>query len=359
MGEIIFNNVTKSFGDVHAVDNVNFTVREGEFLTLLGPSGCGKSTTLNLIAGMLTPTKGEISINGKVVNDIPCNKRNIGLVFQSYALFPHMTVFNNVAFGLRMKKYPSEQIPNKVAESLRLVNMQGFENRKPSELSGGQQQRIALARALVFDPEVLLLDEPLSNLDAKLRESVGFELKQLHEKTKKTIIYVTHDQIEALTMSDRIILMNQGEIEQEGSPLELYSSPKTLFAADFIGSNSFIDCEIAGFEGEYAKVKLNNGSSILARKSISDGYNIGEMVTLAIRPENIQLINGNSNSKFKNILTGKIVNSIFRGANVLLYLEVEGKTLKVETSTDEIDLVKPDINSLVSIGFNDCIVLKK
>jgi ABC-type Fe3+/spermidine/putrescine transport system ATPase subunit len=356
MGEIKFNNVTKSFGDIKAVNNANFTVHDGEFLTLLGPSGCGKSTTLNLIAGMLSPTKGEIKLNGEVINDIPCNKRNIGLVFQSYALFPHMTVFDNVAFGLRMKKFTPKMIPDKVKEALRLVNMIGYEDRKPAELSGGQQQRIALARALVFDPEVLLLDEPLSNLDAKLRESVGFELKQLHETTKKTIIYVTHDQIEALTMSDRIILMNQGEIEQEGSPYDLYSTPKTLFAADFIGSNSFIKCEVEKADSEYVKIKFGERFSVVAKNINHTRFKENQHVTLAIRPENIQLIDEEDSQLFKNILSGSLINNVFRGSNVLLYIDIEGNIIKVETSSENYGRIEKNKNKPIVIGFNECIV---
>ncbi len=335
---------------------MSFTVKEGEFLTLLGPSGCGKSTTLNLIAGMLMPSKGEISINGKLMNDIPCNKRNIGLVFQNYALFPHMSVFENVAFGLRMKKFPSKTISSKVQESLRLVNMLGYEDRKPAELSGGQQQRIALARALAFDPDVLLLDEPLSNLDAKLRESVGIELKQLHEKTKKTIIYVTHDQIEALTMSDRIILMNKGSIEQEGTPSELYTSPKGLFAADFIGANSFVNCIVDEICDDFVIVGFGDNSRVKARTVPSQTFEVGQKATLAIRPENVELVKDSQEDKFMNLLDGKIYNYQFRGANVLLYLDIAGSILKVETTVENAALINEKKDKIITVGFNDCII---
>lgn len=359
MGEILFKSVTKSFGSVNAVDHVDFTVKDGEFLTLLGPSGCGKSTTLNLIAGMLAPTKGEIFINGMMVNEIPCNKRNIGLVFQSYALFPHMSVFDNVAFGLKMKKFPSDSIAKLVQEALRLVNMNGYEERKPAELSGGQQQRIALARALVFDPDVLLLDEPLSNLDAKLRESVGFELKQLHEKTKKTIIYVTHDQIEALTMSDRIILMNQGAIEQVGTPFELYASPQSLFAADFIGANSFIDCEVEEAEEQMVRVRFGENLKVVGKRVAHKTYKIGQMAVLAIRPENIRIIDPASSETYQNRLRGTIVNKVFRGANLLLYIEIAGSIIKLETSLDRTGGKALELGAYITIGFNDCIIFEK
>lgn len=358
MGEIVFKNVTKSFGTVKAVDNVNFLLRDGEFLTLLGPSGCGKSTTLNLIAGMLSPTEGEIYINGKLMNEIPCNKRNIGFVFQSYALFPHMTVFENVAFGLKMKKYPKSSLPDKVKEALRLVNMLGYEERKPSELSGGQQQRIALARALVFDPDVLLLDEPLSNLDAKLRESVGFEIKQLHEKTKKTIIYVTHDQIEALTMSDRIILMNKGTIEQSGVPFALYSSPKTLFVADFIGANSFIECVVEKVEETFVDVSFT-GNHVRAHKAPDLSLLPGETGTLAIRPESIHIINSEHATEFTNTMTGVIANLTFRGADVLLYIDISGTIVKAELSSARSSLKEFTLGEPISIGFDECVVFEK
>jgi iron(III) transport system ATP-binding protein len=357
MGEIVFSNVSKTFEKIKAVDHVNFTVTDGEFLTLLGPSGCGKSTTLNLIAGMLLPTTGEIYINKKLMNNIPANKRNIGLVFQSYALFPHMTVFENVAFGLKMKKFPKVQIPDKVQAALHLVNMNGYEERKPSELSGGQQQRIALARALVFNPDVLLLDEPLSNLDAKLRENVGFEIKQLHAKTKKTIVFVTHDQIEALTMSDRIILMNQGCIEQVGTPFELYSSPKTLFSAGFIGTNSFIECTVLNSYDDSVEVEFKG--LMVKGKGISNGdFLPGAKVILSIRPENVRLVNSANEKEFQNILEGKIINVIFRGADILLYLDVQGVTLKIKIVNSGMVLDQYKLNERIAIGFNDCIIFK-
>jgi ABC-type Fe3+/spermidine/putrescine transport system ATPase subunit len=358
MGEIVFKNVTKTFDKTKAVDNVNFTVANGEFLTLLGPSGCGKSTTLNLIAGMLLPTSGEIYINQKLMNEIPANKRNIGLVFQSYALFPHMSVFDNVAFGLRMKKYPKKEIPDRVDEALRLVNMNGYEGRRPVELSGGQQQRIALARALVFDPDVLLLDEPLSNLDAKLRENVRFEIKQLHGKTKKTIIFVTHDQIEALTMSDRIILMNQGRIEQAGTPVELYSTPKTLFAAGFIGTNSFIECKVNSSSGESVEVVLN-GNIVKTRVEISENLAPGTDAVLAIRPENIHMVTAENKGQFRNILEGKLVNMVFQGADMLLYLDIQGAILRVGVLNSGQILQRFTVNETITIGFNDSMIFPK
>ena len=360
MGEISFKNVTKDFTApakgrrTRALDKLSFTVNDGEFLTLLGPSGCGKTTTLNLIAGILNPSEGEIYINQKLVNDIPVHKRNIGMVFQSYALFPHMNVFDNVAFGLRMKKRPRREIPALVAGALRLVNMEGFGERKPAELSGGQQQRIALARALVFDPDVLLLDEPLSNLDAKLRESVRFEILQLHAKTKKTIVFVTHDQIEALTMSDRIILMNQGRVEQTASPVELYSNPATAFAAGFIGSGSFIDCKVIDCSGSMITAAFN-GITVSACAPPGPALAPGADAVLAVRPENVRLLNRDNTETFLNVLEGRLVNTVFQGADTLLYLDINGALLKAVAANQT--NVRP--GDTVTVGFDEARVFGK
>ncbi len=238
--DIKLERVSKSFGDVRAVENVTRHVRRGEFLTLLGPSGCGKTTTLNMIAGFVHPDSGSIQIRNIPVAELPPYERDTGMVFQSYALFPHMTVFENVAFGLRMRKLPEPQIKERVGDVLERVRLTGYDRRYPRELSGGQQQRVALARALVANPAVLLLDEPLSNLDLKLREAMRFELKRLQRDLGITSVYVTHDQGEALTMSDRIAVMRAGRIEQVGSPEEIYDSPTTLFGAAFIGATNLL-----------------------------------------------------------------------------------------------------------------------
>ena len=362
MGEIFFSKVTKDYNKVRALSELSFTVKDGEFLTLLGPSGCGKTTILNLIAGIILPTQGEIFINRNMMNNIPVHKRNIGFVFQSYSLFPHMTVFDNVAFGLKMKKHPKKEIPRRVEEALHLVNMDGYESRRPSELSGGQQQRIALARALVFNPDVLLLDEPLSNLDAKLRESVRFEIMQLHKKTKKTVVFVTHDQIEALTMSDRIILMNEGRIEQIGTPAELYSNPKTVFAAGFIGANSFIGCKVESVLNDRVKVNFN-GNVVMCNQASPEGLACGEDAVLAIRPEKLCLLNPENRGEYQNALTGKLVNVVFQGADTLLYLDLEGTALKVcMVNGNQITRNGPrdfTLNETITVGFNDCMVFPR
>jgi len=237
-------NVTKRFGEVIAVNKVSLEVREGELFTFLGPSGCGKTTTLRLIAGFYKPDEGEIYFDDELVNDIPPYKRNTGMVFQNYALWPHMNVFDNIAYGLKLRNMPPPQIIKKVKEVIELIGLKGKESRFPSQLSGGEQQRVALARALVIQPKVLLLDEPLSNLDAKLRLKMRSEIRRLQKRLGITTIYVTHDQEEALSISDRIAVMNKGEVLQIGTPLEIYEKPKDIFIADFIGTTNFIPCVV-------------------------------------------------------------------------------------------------------------------
>jgi multiple sugar transport system ATP-binding protein len=236
MAEVRLADLTKKFRGVVAVDNISLNVKDGEFLTLVGPSGCGKSTTLRAVAGLEDPTSGDIFINGERVNDLPPQERSISMVFQSYALFPHMTVESNLAFGLKIKKKSPEEKAKRVRWAVELLGLSGFEERLPKELSGGQRQRVALGRALVLEPKVLLLDEPLSNLDAKLRLRMRTELKRLHRKIKTTIIYVTHDQAEAMTLSDRLAVMKDGKILQVGTPCEIYQKPADIFCAGFVGS---------------------------------------------------------------------------------------------------------------------------
>jgi iron(III) transport system ATP-binding protein len=239
-------NVTKIFpgrggeGEVTAVDNVSIDIEEGELVTLLGPSGCGKTTNLRMIAGFEFPTSGEIYLDGKTVNDLPPHKRDMSMVFQSYAIFPHLSVYENVAYGLKVKRLPKKEIAERVAATLDLVELGGYEKRAPNQLSGGQQQRVALARALIMEPKVLLMDEPLSNLDAKLREQMRGEIRRIQKLLGITSVYVTHDQVEAMTISDRVVVMNEGRIDQVGTPTEIYRHPQTRFIADFIGRANFI-----------------------------------------------------------------------------------------------------------------------
>ncbi len=279
-------NVTKRFGEVVAVEETSLAIRDGEFFSLLGPSGCGKTTTLRMIAGFEEPTVGQIYIKGQQVAGIPPHRRPVNTVFQSYALFPHMTVYQNVAFGLEMKKVPKEEIKQRVEEVLELVQLPGMGERKPKQLSGGQQQRVALARALVNRPRVLLLDEPLGALDLKLRKAMQLELKAIQAEVGITFIYVTHDQEEALTMSNRIAVMNFGVVQQVGNPQEIYEHPSNRFVADFIGETNFLSCTVAELS-DFAVVDID-GLKVLAARNSHD-LSLGQDVTLAIRPEKINM----------------------------------------------------------------------
>ncbi|MFN8454017.1 MAG: ABC transporter ATP-binding protein [Anaerolineae bacterium] len=280
-------NVVKRFGEFVAVHNVSLEIKDGEFFSLLGPSGCGKTTCLRMIAGFELPSEGDIKIRGKAMGDTPPFKRPVNTVFQNYALFPHMTVFENIAFGLEMQKVPRPEIKTRVKEALEMVRLPQLAERKPRQLSGGQQQRIALARALVNRPQVLLLDEPLSALDLKLRKAMQLELKELQHQVGITFIFVTHDQEEAITMSDRIAVMNEGVVQQVGSPKEIYERPRNRFVADFIGETNFLEGEVLEVDPVKTTVSLGRGITILARAT--EGLNTGQRVTVAIRPEKISL----------------------------------------------------------------------
>jgi len=285
---IELRDVVKRFGDVHAVDHVSLQIRDGEFFSLLGPSGCGKTTTLRMIAGFEYPTSGQIRIHGREMGTTPPYQRPVNTVFQSYALFPHMTVAQNVAFGLEMKRLPKAEVAPRVQQALEMVRLGGFANRYPRQLSGGQQQRVALARALVNDPEVLLLDEPLGALDQKLRKELQLELKSLQRRVGVTFIFVTHDQEEALTMSDRIAVMSLGKVLQVGTPTEIYERPTCKFVADFIGETNFIDGTVIENGGDYATIATPEGLKL--RGIAPRPVKLGEPATLSIRPEKARLL---------------------------------------------------------------------
>lgn len=285
--EVELQNVTKKFGDFTAVQSVSLEIETGEFFSLLGPSGCGKTTCLRMIAGFELPTQGEIKIHGQPMGDTPPYKRPVNTVFQNYALFPHMTVYENVAFGLEMKKVPKSEIKPRVTEVLEMIRLPQLMDRKPRQLSGGQQQRIALARALVNRPQVLLLDEPLSALDLKLRKAMQLELKDLQHQVGITFIFVTHDQEEAITMSDRIAVMSDGLVQQVGTPLEIYERPNNRFVADFIGETNFLEAEVVDVTPQNTIVDLGEGLKIPTR--LTQGVSAGQSVTVAVRPEKISL----------------------------------------------------------------------
>jgi iron(III) transport system ATP-binding protein len=279
-----FRNIVKRYGSIPAVSDVSFVIEPGNLVTLLGPSGCGKTTTLRLIAGLEIATEGRIFIGGKDVTHLSAAERDVSMVFQSYALFPHMSVFENVAYGLTVQGLAKDRIRDLVHAKLDLVGLKGLENRAPSELSGGQQQRVAVARALVLEPQVLLFDEPLSNLDAKLRRRVREEIRELQQKLNLTVAYVTHDQEEALAVSDRIIVMNAGRIAQVGAPVDLYEQPADLFVADFIGDANIVAAELLEERGEFARVRFGGLTLDLPRRGAKPGA-----VKLAIRPEAVSI----------------------------------------------------------------------
>ena len=283
--EIELRNLYKKFGDLVVINDICIKISPGEFLTFLGPSGSGKTTTLNLLAGFIFPTSGEILINGEEMGTKPPYKREMGMVFQNYALFPHMTVAENIAFPLKRRKLDKQEISKKVEESLALIKLSHYENRKVDELSGGQQQRVALARAIVYQPSVLLMDEPLGSLDKKLRENMQYEIKNMQEYFKITAVYVTHDQEEALTMSDRIAVMNEGRFEQIGDPHELYERPVNSFIADFVGETNFLEGEIIGREGDISIFLTESGNRL--KVELPTDTRIGDKLTVAIRPEKL------------------------------------------------------------------------
>ena len=300
-------NLEKSFGSVIAVDNISLTIEESEFFTILGPSGCGKTTTLRMIAGFYKPDKGKIYFNDKEIHRLPPEKRNTGMVFQNYALWPHMTVSKNVAFGLEMRKFPKEEIGSRVKTALDLVDLEGLGDRTPDQLSGGQQQRVALARALVIEPDVLLLDEPLSNLDAKLRVEMRTEIKKLQKNLGITTIYVTHDQKEALSVSDRLAVMGKGKFEQVGKPLEIYTKPSNKFVASFIGLINLFNGTVSKIRKDNVWIRTNEGLDIIANPL--ERVKEGMKVLLAVRPEHVEVHSQDFVSSKGNLVKG-IVESV-------------------------------------------------
>ena len=317
--------VTKSFAGVVAVNKVSFQVRRGEFVTLLGPSGCGKTSTLRLIAGFLAPNAGQISLQGEIVNDVAAYERDIGMVFQSYALFPHMTVAQNVGFGLQMRRVAKVEASERITNSLNLVKLGGLEHRYPHELSGGQQQRVAIARALVVEPAILLMDEPMSNLDALLRAEMQLELKQIIDRVGVTTINVTHNQEEALAMSDRIIVMSTGHIEQVGSPHEVYGKPANAFVAGFLGRSNILACQVESVADGLVEARLESGGAI----SIAGiDATAGQRLTVQVRPESIDI--STEPTAEHNSLRGKVGQVAFLGSWYEYLVDVGGESFLVQ-----------------------------
>jgi spermidine/putrescine transport system ATP-binding protein len=323
-GEIELSELTKQFAEVTAVDGINLQIPGGEFFSLLGPSGCGKTTTLRMIAGFEQPTSGQILLDGTDVAYTPPHQRNVNTVFQNYALFPHLNVFDNIAFGLRRAKRPKKEIKERVGQALELVQLPGYERRKSSQLSGGQQQRVALARALVLNPAVLLLDEPLGALDAKLRKALEIELKTLQQEVGITFLYVTHDQEEALTMSDRLAVMNGGHIEQVGAPQDVYEDPETLFVADFLGVSNLMDATGQGSVDGRCRVEVGR-FELDAGGGPSDVTGPAKIV---IRPERVELEPHEAHSGL-NRLPGMVERVVYVGSAVQVLVRVAtGETLQ-------------------------------
>lgn len=354
---LVLDHLTKRFpargreGEVTAVDDVSLSIQQGEFVTLLGPSGCGKTTTLRLIAGFEFPTSGEIRLAGQVINDVPPNKRDMAMVFQSYAIFPHLNVYENIVYGLKIRHLSESEIKARARAVLELTELTGLENRAPNQLSGGQQQRVALARALVMEPKVLLFDEPLSNLDAKLRVQMREEIRRIQQQLGITTVYVTHDQAEAMTLSDRIVVMDRGRIQQVGTAQDLYQRPASRFVADFIGKANFIEAQVLAVHdgtlevdvmGRYLKVPA--GETLFAP---------GEHVTLIVRPEEVLL--GDHSDGF----TGIIRRVAYLGSLVEYDIEVNGQLISA-VDTDPRQLTLHSRGSEVGVRFlEDCLYVMR
>ncbi len=343
MADININTINKYYGDVHVIKDISLDIKSQSFTVLVGPSGCGKSTMLRMIAGLEDINSGTISIDGEVVNDLPPKQRNIAMVFQSYALYPHMTVFDNMAFGLKLEKRSKDEINERVQEAARILQIEEYLHRKPKQLSGGQRQRVAIGRAITRKPKVFLFDEPLSNLDAALRVQMRVELAKLHDQLNATMIYVTHDQTEAMTLADDIVVLDEGIVSQKGSPMELYSNPSNLFVGGFIGSPkmNFVDSKILSATNDSTEIDIFGTSKITIPKTSSNSSN-GDSVTLGIRPEHL-LVNqdGDASWESKVFVVEKL------GSGTFLYLEKDGEPLVVETEGDS----NIKVGDTVKVGF--------
>ncbi len=350
---LTLENITKKFParggvtEVTAVNDISLEIQEGELVTLLGPSGCGKTTTLRMIAGFEFPTTGNIVLDGVSINSLPPHKRDMSMVFQSYAIFPHLTVFENIAYGLNVQKLPKEVITKRVDKVLDLVHLEGYGHRAPNQLSGGQQQRVALARALIMEPKVLLMDEPLSNLDAKLREEMRTEIRRIQQTLNITSVYVTHDQIEAMTLSDKIVVMNQGIIEQIGTPVEVYRYPNSRFVADFIGRANFVDGIVVKHDKQGYQI-LSLGKT-LEIKNVKQAFNTDDKVTLIVRPEMVTV------KKSGGTYQGEVKRATYLGDVIEYVVDVAGQMI-TGVETDPHQMVLFQVGDPVSVSFaEDCI----
>lgn len=360
MSRVRLNNLSKQFGSSIAVHDVNMDIAEGEFVTLLGPSGCGKTTTLRMIAGLIEPTAGDIYFDEQLMNHIPPNQRNIGFVFQTHSLFPHLSVADNIAFGLSVKGQEASKIQARVHEMLALVGLQGYEKRMPAQLSGGQQQRVALARVLATNPRVLLFDEPLSALDRNLRDQLKYNILELQRKTHKTAIYVTHDQSEAFAISDRIFVMNQGQVEQAGTQFDIYLHPQTEFVAEFIGANNALAGKVVGVteRGGERIVQLEAQGLDLACRD-EWGVQARQEVLAYIRPENIRVLDNHAGETFLNNVEGVVEKIVFEGSTVHFDARVGDALLRVEMAGTERLTILSQQGSRVQLGFDEITLIRR
>ncbi len=353
MSTVRLASITKHYGSTVAVHEFDLDVADGEFVTLLGPSGCGKTTTLRMIAGLVEPTGGRVFFDDQDVTFLPPRARNIGFVFQSPALFPHLSVADNVGFGLSVKGGKKPAIATRVDEMLSLVGLAGYGARLPAQLSGGQQQRVALARVLATDPRVLLFDEPLSALDRNLRDTLKYSILDLQRRTAKTAIYVTHDQSEAFAISDRIVVMNSGRVEQIGTQMEIYLGPKTEFVAEFIGANNGLAGTITGIDGagDAARTVVSSGELVLRTRALAPAT-IGDRVVAYLRPEDVTVLQEGEAADFENVIEGTIERVIFEGPTAQLRVDVGGRQLRADVSGGR-RLIFPEGRGRVRLGFND------
>jgi len=341
--DISINNINKYYGDVHVIKDISLEIKSQSFTVLVGPSGCGKSTMLRMIAGLEDINSGTISIDDKIVNDLPPKERNIAMVFQSYALYPHMTVFDNMAFGLKLEKRSKDEINERVQEAARILQIEDYLHRKPKQLSGGQRQRVAIGRAITRKPKVFLFDEPLSNLDAALRVQMRVELAKLHDQLNATMVYVTHDQTEAMTLADDIVVLDEGIVSQKGTPMNMYHNPENIFVGGFIGSPkmNFISSKLLSSTSNNTEISLFESIKLSVPKTSSNA-SVGDEIQLGIRPEHI-LINQEGDAQWE----GKVFVVEKLGSGTFLYLETDGEPLVVETEGDS----NIKVGDTVKIGF--------
>lgn len=344
MANINIKNINKYFGKVHVIKDISLDIKSESFTVLVGPSGCGKSTMLRMIAGLEEINSGTISIDGQIVNNLPPKERDIAMVFQSYALYPHMTVFDNMAFGLKLEKKSNDEINERVNEAAKILQIQDYLDRKPKQLSGGQRQRVAIGRAITRKPKVFLFDEPLSNLDAALRVQMRVELAKLHDQLNATMIYVTHDQTEAMTLANDIVVLDQGIVSQKGTPMDLYNSPKNLFVAGFIGSPkmNFIESTVISKNSNSSEVDIL-GSGKLSIPKVLSNVSEGDKIKIGIRPEHLEI-----NQISDVVWEGKVFVAEKLGSGTFLYLEKDGEPLVVQTDGD----TKIKVGDTIKVGIN-------